>query len=333
MNITEENKEAIKALGCMAFFLFSLKITFFFVVIFFVSLFSILPFFSTSVYPTKVDAYAKVDQNLHKAFVAVNGKLEITDTIEDPFISTDDFIWLEKKVLTCAWQENMQFDEREPRKRKYTYRKHWAENPPSSTRSKKHINKQEKEILNSILTAELKIGQYMLNAKSLNLFKQPGKLINPNNYPAGESTRIYSIHEDRYIFSGKGTFENPEIGDIRISYKAINIPTDSLIIVGQMDAHKNRIVPYKNSRRSVIYKVVNNAESLSYPKKGRLSFKAHICALLVMWLCVYMITSTVSLFYNIIPWLKKGFKNDIIESGIIALIIFIAVVIVSSLFF
>jgi len=201
MNIIEENKEEIKAIGCMAFFLYSLKITFVFVVIFFLSLLSILPFFSTPVYPTKVDAYAKVNQNLHKALVAVNGKIEISDTIEDPFISTGDFIWLEKKVQTYAWQENMEFNEHEPWKRKYTNRKHWTKNAPSSARFNQ-FNKQEKEILNGILTAELKIGQYMLNAKSLNLFKRSGNLINPNNYTSGESTRIYSIHEDRYIFSG-----------------------------------------------------------------------------------------------------------------------------------
>jgi len=329
MKIIEENKEGLKAIGCAALFIYSLKMTIFSFVIL---LFSILFLVSKQVRtnnPKKIDAYAQVNKKLNKKLVAATGKLELSKILADPFIQDDNFMVLGRKVEVFSWYENAIYV-KDPNglgltyiDTVYSYYKQWTDSIPNSSlfnQSKKYVNKLNTQFLDEIKFADVKIGNYALNVEDINLFSD-SEWINPHHHLVDSLNNNNNIQNDLYIFKGEGTYDNPKIGDLRMSYWAIELPTENCIVVGKLDLKNNRLVPYKTSEPSIIYGIYDYTPTFSTTKK--LGLQGHFIAFLIMWFCVFMIISPVSLFYNIIPILKKGFLNDVLESGIIAFVIFI----------
>jgi len=305
----------------------------------------------TTIHPKQIDASDQISKKLDQQFVAVTGKLAINKTIADPFIQGGDIIVLGRKVEMFSWHENTEYI-RDPSGLKdpnglgfayidtlYYYHKEWADSIPNSmlfNQSGKYTNRQTTEFLDDVQIADLRIGNYSLNADYLNL-SWDSKWINITKRNIKQLNGC-SIHNDFYIFKGAGTFDNPQIGDIRLSYWALELLSDSLTVLGKFDFDKSKLTPYKTYNGSAVYGILYSEgkpmiKDLAYKKSIEIGILKDFVAFMVAWFSVYMIISPVSLFRNQISTNKIAFVTDVKKSGIIASVVFIIVRFIKYLFY
>jgi len=141
----------------------------------------------------------------------------------------------------------------------------------------------------------------------------------------------------RYLFLGRGTIDNPEIGDIRISYSAIDNPLDTATIFGLLDQSDNKISPYFGTKKNKLYRIFNETRDSAISKMKTehtiVTWILRILGFLLMWFSLIALFNPISVFLDVFPFFGSisraiiGFVTFIISFVLSVITILVSIII------
>ena len=170
--------------------------------------------------------------------IATNGSAQTSSTLSDEFVNSPNTLVLERTVKMYQWIEDSEDG-------KTVYKKEWSEIEQNSDdfEDKSHRNPKFTIVSKEYAASNATLGQYNLSEKKIGLITPQKEF---SNLP--EKTG-YKIIDNQY-YKGNN-FENPEIGDVLISYNYA--PSDSAVsIIGEQKSD-NTIVSMIHKKLGAIY--------------------------------------------------------------------------------
>lgn len=207
-------------------------------------------------------ATVSTDTSLAGKPISTSGNVNSNQTIGDNlFLNPDKFIAVEREVEMYSWIEKSESHSKtntggsETTEITYTYSKGWEENPKSSSNFKHqegHENPQKSldNYTNKVTTAT--IGVYNFDPQSVTLPNFSQLPLNSQNVTLSDGAVLAN---GSYIFikkSADGTFDNPQVGDLRISYHVLRPGFDGTIF-GKLSGSK--IDPYFDPDGNNLYRL------------------------------------------------------------------------------
>ena len=263
----------------------------------------------------------KIDRGNDNKLVQVSGKAITTETLTDKIITVPNAFALSRKVEMYQWQENVKTEKKDnmggstTETKTYTYEKVWSDheidssdfkktsysNPPFTIKSEEYYAKSGK------------LGDFELTSKqteSMHAYTQYENL--PQKYE-------YKIHENTY-YKGYDP-QNPQIGDIRISYKYIPSDTGISIIGKQKSDNTLTTMPYKDS--SVYLQqdgIKDKAEMLGDFRQSNkiLTNVIRVLGWLMMFIGLNALINPLVVIFKVVPFVEKIIGS--LTGGIVLLI-------------
>ncbi len=282
-----------------------------------------------------VQAESQPEAQMQGKFVSTTGKLTTDETIGDQmFLIPGNYLSLHRNSEMYAWEETSHSETQknvggsETTKTTYTYNKKWTSSPSSSSSFKKpqgHENPPKTINSETFKANNGKLGVFEVNVKSLDL---PGtenltitkEMIFPEVFNQGINL------VSGYLYKGSGSLENPQIGDIRISYNALKSGVDGTIFA-KIDG--NKLVSFTNKdNKSMFRMLTGDRESAIQQLKTEHKIWTWVlrgAGFIMMLAGLSMIFAPISVVLDFIPIFGS------ISRGLIGFVIFIVSFILSGL--
>ena len=169
-----------------------------------------------------------IDPKNNDKFVSVSAPIESSETLGDEWLKPGHFIVLIRNSKMYAWVEKKaETTQKElgggsTTTTTYSYEKKWTEYP-EATSSFKHPEGHENPVMQIKQTKTAckaaKLGAYNVSPSYIPSNSQA--LIQVPLTPKNTTLKKDEFLSQNYIFKGKGNIEAPELGDIQISYYAL----------------------------------------------------------------------------------------------------------------
>lgn len=205
-----------------------------------------------------VDA-AAVSSGTDGKFVAVTGQIATSEQLGDaPYLQPGAYLRLERTAEMFAWKEESSSEaEGDTNKTTYTYTKEWTASPEDSNDFQSpagHTNPRPE-----ISSEEWKVGSASVGAYSLDM----GRLRLPDGQPVKLSDAVLAPGrpgklDGGYLFIGRGTLQNPQIGDMRISYEALPSNVRVTVFGVQQGA---AVAPYLYRGENTFYRAIEGGRA------------------------------------------------------------------------
>ena len=232
--------------------------------------------------------------------VHLTGTVNTTDTLIDPdFNIYTNAIALERNVLFYQWEETSEektekeLGGSEKTTTTYSYSKNWVSNKINSNNFKKpegHINNSAYSYSNSAYEAEnVFIDSFKLSKEVID------KISNFEPFPLDSSSKndSYKISSNT-IYLGSGNLENnPQIGDVKISFEVVK--SSQLVSVISKQS-QNTLVPFVGKNGSSINELMYGEVSADVMFKEAISNNKMITWLLRLLGLVFCISGFTLLF-------------------------------------
>lgn len=308
-------------------------------------------------------------QKAQEQLVSLSGKIETDDLLGDAYLQPGNYIAVRRTVEMYAWEESSQTQSKttegenyidadgsqsgsgSTEEKPYVYNKVWTSNPKDSSKFKfpvQHQNPQKQLADTTVTVGNAKIGLYNINVGKAQLPSFDDVSLNEGNtilneglltedeedgmaYYADFGDIAPTLESDKYIFKGFGTLENPEIGDMRISYSTM--PADQEVTVfGQLN--DTNITPYIGEKNSTLYRIFSGTrdESLSQmsTEHTQSTWGIRILGFILMWVSLGMLLGPISTALDFVPLVGNISRSAIgIATFIVAAILSIIVIWIS----
>ena len=160
------------------------------------------------------------------AFISASGPIASNEQLGDPpYMADKDYITLKRTVEMYAWDETKNETTQDDTigggsttTTTYTYNKIWTEYPADSSRFEESAGHQNPSMVlksQAFAVPYATIGSYELNPLEMTVPDGVTVMPDPVELPQGYVTK------GEYIFSADRASSAAEVGDIRISYKAL----------------------------------------------------------------------------------------------------------------
>ncbi len=274
--------------------------------------------------------------------VSSTGKLESNEKIADDYLKEGSYITLKRNAEIYAWRENTSSKSEtnlggsETTTTTYTYSKEWTSNPDDSSGFKKpenHSNPQMTIASNSKHINSAKLGIYELDINQIALpgggkidLTKENTILNPD----------LELANNEYLFQGYGTIDNPEVGDIRISYSALKSPIETATVFGKLDLNNKKILSYYGKKNSKLYRVFKgtrdgSVSTLKSEHKMRM-WIFRLIGFMMMWIGLKALFGPISVFLDVLPIFGSISRTGIgIVTFIVALILSVITILISML--
>lgn len=291
----------------------------------------------------EIDSQTSADASLNKKLVSVSGVVNSDELIGDNlFLKPDKFIAVERKTEMYAWVEKKETRTRtdiggaETTETTYSYHKSWTERPELSSNFKYpegHENPPKPLDSYTKKATAATIGIYSFDPQRIDLPNFTKLPLNSQNVELNQEAILAS---DFYIFirkSDSGTFESPQIGDLRISYDVL-YPNFDGTIFGKLSG--NKIEPYVDKDGNRLYRLFVGTR-----EEGIATFRSEYTTLLwilrlvgflMMWLGLMALFGPISVLLDIFPIFGALSRSLIgVITFLIAFILSIVTIIVSAI--
>jgi hypothetical protein len=185
---------------------------------------------------------ASVNRETEGKQVAVTGTLTSDQRLGDPpYLAAGNYIQLNREVEMYAWVEHKSTETRKETggssttTTTYTYDKQWTSSPQDSDtfeHPQGHMNPSPTVKGTSAVVASARVGAYTINPNDISLPSGQDISLNSENVVV---ERKHTLAENT-IFLGKGSFDAPQLGDIRISYNGVPANTQAIVFGKQQGA-------------------------------------------------------------------------------------------------
>lgn len=268
------------------------------------------------------------------ALVSVTGILSAAQLLGDgKFLKPGNYIALDRKSEMYAWEEDEKTETRknvggsETRVTTYSYSKEWTENPEDSgsfEKSAEHYN-PPKSIPSQVFKATgVKVGQYKLEMDNPVL-----KIETPTNVSLSSGILIPNSGatlSGQYLYQGRASLSNPNIGDIRISYLSLNAGVEGTIF-GAFQS--DRIVPYPAPRNISFYRLYPGSRETGIQQMATehsiMTWILRGVGFLMMWFGSMMVFEPLSTLLDILPFLGSTSR------GLIGVVTFVSSALLSGI--
>ncbi len=257
-------------------------------------------------------AVVGTDSSLDGKLISTTGVVNSDQIIGDNlFLNPDKFIAVEREVEMYSWIEKSESRSKtstggsETTETTYTYSKGWEENPESTSDFKypeEHENPQKSldNYTNKVTIAT--IGAYNFDPQSVTLPSFSQLTLNSQNTAlSGGAT----LADDSYLFikeSESGTFDSPQVGDLRISYHVLRPGFDGTIF-GKLS--ESKIDPYSDQDGNNLYRVFigtrDQGIATLHTEYTTLLWILRLLGFLLMWLGLSILFRPISVLADILP--------------------------------
>ncbi|TSC72254.1 MAG: hypothetical protein G01um101470_377 [Parcubacteria group bacterium Gr01-1014_70] len=264
---------------------------------------------------TEISAQTQnTDASLNGKLVSASGVVnsEPEQVISDNlFLKPDKFMAVERKVEMYAWVEKTETKSQtniggsETTETTYTYFLEWTEHPEPSSNFKQpegHENPQKTldSYTNKVTAA--KIGVYNFDPQGATLPNFSALPLNSQNVVLSQDAVLAN---DSYLFirkSESGTFESPQVGDLRISYNVLHPNFDGSIF-GKLSGDK--IDPYFDQDDNRLYHVFAGTReegvATLHSEYTKMLWILRLVGFLLMWFGLAALFGPISVLLDILP--------------------------------
>ncbi|MFT5195601.1 MAG: hypothetical protein ACI85U_002623 [Candidatus Promineifilaceae bacterium] len=173
--------------------------------------------------------------------VSVSGTIESEDLLGDPpYLKAQSFVYVERTAEMYAWDESGDSEDG------YDYDKEWTTSPEDSNSFEESGYDNPPMSVNeaAFVTASANIGRYTILPSQI-VFKQVEDISLTEGIVSGGRVT------GDYLYLASASPQNPEIGDIRLSYSAFKANQFGTIFGKQQG---NQIVTWRDSDDTLIYR-------------------------------------------------------------------------------
>ena len=222
--------------------------------------------------------------------VSVTGELEADKEFGDKYLDPANFIILRRIVEMYSWNEEGQSSEN------YEYSKKWAEFPEDSGlfQNQQYQNPIKKIDSAEKIAKDAHIGVYKIDVEKAMLpalqtiqLDQDVIIITPD-----------MRYQEGYIYLGSKNVNDPEIGDLRISYEGIY---DGEIVTAFGKLKDDQIISYTDNTTEVenpLYRIYSGTrqQALREMKSENLAYvwTFRIISFIILWIAVYLFLNPMS---------------------------------------
>lgn len=288
------------------------------------------------------------DQSLNNKLISTTGVVNSNGSISDNlFLKAGKFLVIERRVEMYSWIEEEQTKSKrnvggsETQETTYTYEKDWTDDPVDPTDFRYpfkypigHENPQ-KSIENNVFKVQnVTVGIYNFDFPSIVYPKLTDLPLDSQNTVLPQGAQLIN---NKYVFIPKtvnGTFNSPQIGDMRISYKILK-PGFNGTIFGQLSG--NDIVNYVDQDGNNIYRLFagsrNEALSAMHSEYKFSVWGLRFLGLLCMWIGLFLLLGPISTILDVLPILGTISRVLIgVAIFVVSLVLSIVTILVSMLF-
>lgn len=270
-----------------------------------------------------ITAADQIDTSLEGQLVSVSGTLDPQGTVEDPeYLKPATYMKLNRQVEMFAWVEHQK---KQTKKQvgggeieyiTYDYTKEWTSHPSDSS----HFEYSE-DYVNPELTIEAKsfspegatLGAWRLDPSEATLPRAERVKLAASQlkYPKTKKARrqlrrsgVKMTNNEEYLFRGKGSLENPRIGDVRISWTAV--PAGLNVTMFAQAGSGSGLVPYLHKGKDRLYRAItgthDEAVATLATEHKVITWMLRIVGFLMMWIGMSLVFGPLHAFADIIPF-------------------------------
>lgn len=261
-------------------------------------------------------------------FVAVTGDLAATEPIGDaPYFKPGAYLQLDRKVEMFAWDEESRSETRDQvgggseTVTEYTYEKKWTSSPENSANFKQpdgHANPPLTIEGATVQAPGATLGAFGLDLSQLTLPSGTAVVLSSQNVLT-DAAKL----DGSYLFIGQGTQSSPQIGDVRISYTALDSPA-AVTVFGQQSSE--RLTPYLYEQSSTFFRALNGDRNAAIQalqtEHTVITWLLRGGGFLMIWIGLLLVVSPLGTVAGVLPILKQitGFISGIV-TFLVALVI------------
>lgn len=276
------------------------------------------------------------------------------------FVKRGDYIVLDRRVEMYAWDEEQKtetkkslIDNSETKTTTYTYHKEWTSNPDNSSSfkySESHKNPRKEvdgfhytyrvpgsdRVIQHVIPEQIykvpdaKVGIFRLNMPEINVSSLPDLTLQRQNLELDESISL----DENYLYAGTSSLSNPQIGDLRIFYKAL--PAKAIATVfGQLNS-PDQITPYLAKGKHSFYELFPGSREQAIAKFRSdylfMLWTFRFGGFLAMWFGMNFVMAPLSEMLSFIPFIKSFTQNiSLLTSFVGAFVLSTITILVSML--
>lgn len=257
----------------------------------------------------------KVAAEADGKLVSVSAPLETPDLVGDAgLLRPGSFIRLERRVEMFAWVEEKHSKTEkktggsEVTTTTYTYKKQWTSDPEPASEFK-HPEGHENPALPieaaAFTAPSARVGAYAVDPDGIGLpASSELELSEAKTDLTGKSEYRLS---GNFLFRGYGTVAEPEVGDVRVSYRAL--PSGRKVTAfGKLSG--SDLAPYLHKGEKRLYRAVSGTrdEAVAQMKQEYkvAGWAGRIIGFLMMWIGLLMMTGPLSTILDVLPFLGSA---------------------------
>lgn len=286
---------------------------------------------------------ANADSSINGKLVSTTGNIDTTQTIGDGlYLKPDKFIAVERNVEIYAWEEESQSSSQDnvggstTTNTTYTYKKDWVTNPADSSEFKSptdHVNPTKSISDNSTTATSATVGIYTINPGTISLPEYTAIVLKPE---AVTLPPEIILANDTFLFVKKsdiGTIDAPQIGDMRISYKALK-PGFNGTVFGKLEG--GQITPFFDKEQNKLYRLFAGSrdEGIAslHSEYTIMLWLFRVLGFLMMYFGISMVLGPITALLNILPFLANiGGSLISIIAFVVAFILSVITIIISAI--
>jgi hypothetical protein len=176
----------------------------------------------------------------------------------------------------------------------------------------------------TLVVSSAHVGAYTINPANITL--PSPRDINLNN-------EIVTTSENRklagnYIMQGRGSFDSPQLGDIRISYTGVSANTPAIAFGKQ---NGTALVPYMTAQNDQLYRVFVNTDRAGAIQEMGTEYEVigwilRLVGFLLMWIGLSLCFAPITAFLDVLPFLGSAGRFMI---GLVALPVALALSVIT----
>lgn len=281
-----------------------------------------------------------VKSSAENKLVSLTGPIEITKPVGDPkYLRAGKYVVLNRIAEMYAWIEEKETETKKKtgggteEKTTYRYKKGWTSDPEESSEFKipeGHRNPRMTVNSETFYASDAKIGIYNFDPQSATMPSPIPVTLTTTNAITSWNTRLIGRE---YLFIGKGRYDQPNIGDTRISFEAVNAGK-KVTLFGKMLGKE--IVAYYHKGKNRLYRALSGTrnEAIIQLKTEHkvMGWILRIVGFAMMWIGLTLIFGPISAVIDVLPLLGKVSRILIgVFTFIVAFVLSIITIIVSMI--
>jgi hypothetical protein len=267
---------------------------------------------------------ASVSEQTEGKQVAVAGILASDERLGDaPYLAAGAYVQLNRKVEMFAWVEHKSTDTHKDTggssttTTTYTYDKQWTSSPEDSQafeHAQGHTNPPLPVQSTTLVVSSARVGAYTINPTDITL--PTAQDINLNNEIV--TTSGNGRLTGNFIMLGRGSFDTPQLGDIRISYSGVAANTRAVAFGKQQGT---ALIPYLTVKNDRLYRVFVNTDRAGAIQEMGTEYEVigwilRLVGFLLMWIGLGLCFAPITAFLDVLPFLGSAGRFVI---GLVAL--------------